>query len=316
MDFVGYLNPFQSPSAASQPPPPPPPTAGSAADNDYESALKAYQQRLNRVKKEPAVPTTPSAPPRGDLSPKDTIPPASIERTNTKTSPPLTTAASATTPLTGGGRLEGAFSPSYSPMATPAPAVPPTPQSLPTAAPTGVDTFVLERRVAELERVNQRLVQDAADEVRTVQHSMRGLIASTLVLSETGAFTPTTATILLPLPPTPQRVAAERRAADLTTQLTDAARKAGEQAAQLQRASDDLAEARRVGMEKDRTISELTSKAGTGDSAAAAMRREAEEQRKELDAVRLERDDLRVALQVRPIYTLTRPLCSPYLAPI
>jgi len=95
----------------------------------------------------------------------------------------------------------------------------------------------------------------------------------------------------------------------LTTQLTDAARKAGEQAAQLQRATDDLAEARRVGMEKDRTISELTSKAGTGDSAAAAMRREAEEQRKELDAVRLERDDLRVALHVRlslalPLHTI------------
>ena len=69
-------------------------------------------------------------------------------------------------------------------------------------------------------------------------------------------------------------------------------------------------------MEKDRTISELTSKAGSGDSAAAAMKREAEEQRKELDAVRRERDDLRVALQVRPMYTLTRPLSSPYLAPI
>ena len=82
-------------------------------------------------------------------------------------------------------------------------------------------------------------------------------------------------------------------------QLADASRKAGAQATQLQQASDDLAEARRAGAEKDRAIDDLTSKAGSGDSAVAALRREAEDLRRELTEVRREREDLRGALQVR-----------------
>ena len=187
MDYVSYLNPFASPSAASNPQPPEPGREGEGESN-YENALKAYQQRLNRVKKEPTtlspmptVPVTPSLPDRGELSPKDTIPPSSIGR-NTNTSPQLMPkeSALASTPLAVGGRLDAAFSP-YSPMATPAAAAttavaaaaaaaaaPSPPSAMPPRPATpssGVDAFVLERRVAELERVNQRLVQDAADQV-------------------------------------------------------------------------------------------------------------------------------------------------------